>query len=152
MPDVVATSALAAPPAAVFDHATSLEGINFELRPWMRMTAPPGIVDLSTEPVVGRPWFHTWMLLLGFLPYDRMHLMLVELDLDQRRFAEQSQMWWMRSWRHERSVEAVDGGSRLTDRLSPEPRVPGTGPLVRAVVRALFAHRHRRLVRRFGAL
>jgi len=33
----------------------------------------------------------------------------------------------------------------VPDRLSFEPRVPGSGPLLERIVRATFSHRHRRL-------
>ncbi len=57
----------------------------------------------------------------------------------------------MRTWQHERIVEAAEeGGCTVTDRLTFEPRVPGFGRLSRAVIGFLFRHRHDRLERRFG--
>jgi hypothetical protein len=57
----------------------------------------------------------------------------------------------MRVWEHERTLEPVGAGDcRVRDRLSFEPRLPGTGPLLERIVRATFRHRHRRLGRRFG--
>jgi hypothetical protein len=38
----------------------------------------------------------------------------------------------------------------VSDRLSFEPRLPGSGPLLERFIRATFRHRHRRLRRRFG--
>jgi len=146
------SSDLADSPEQVWAHATSMAGINDELRPWLRMTAPAGLTDLASEPVLGRPWFHSWLLAFGVVPCERMHLCLVELDLEGRRLVEQSQMVWMRSWRHERAVEALEGGCRITDRVTPVPRIPGLGGVARAGVRALFQHRHRVLRARFGVL
>lgn len=132
----------------VWRHATSLAGINHELWPVVQMTAPPGITDIaSADPPIGAPWFGSVLRIGGVLPYDRMQLCVEVLDVDGRRFAERSTMRWVREWRHERRVEAVGAGCRLTDRLDLVPRLPGTG----AMVRALFAWRHRRLRALFGA-
>lgn len=60
-------------------------------------------------------------------------------------------MWWLRSWRHERSVRAEGAGCVLEDRLTAVPRLPGFGWVARALVRLTFRHRHRRLAARFGA-
>jgi hypothetical protein len=40
--------------------------------------------------------------------------------------------------------------ARRLDRLSFEPRLPGSGPLLERIIGATFRHRHRRLRRRFG--
>jgi hypothetical protein len=85
----------------------------------------------------------------GVVPFDYDDIQIVERG-PGLRFLERSPMLSQRSWQHERWVEAVDGGCRLTDRLTFEPRMPGG--LVRRVIEAIFSHRHRRLVQRFGAL
>ncbi len=79
-----------------------------------------------------------------------MHVTPTVVDPAGRRFVEESSLLSLRAWRHERIVEALPGGCRVTDRLTPVPRAPGTGPIVRAVVGWLFAHPHRRLRARFG--
>lgn len=47
---------------------------------------------------------------------------------------------------------ALDGTTRVTDTLRAVPRAPLPGPVVRAVVGALFTHRHRRLARWAGGV
>ena len=42
------------------------------------------------------------------------------------------------------------GGSRLVDRIAFTPRIPGTGPLLARIAKALFRHRHARLDAMFG--
>ena len=86
-------SVLAAPAEAIWARVSTFEGINDELRPLMRMTAPARVRTL--EP-------------------------------------------------------AGDSATRVSDRLSFEPRLPGSGPLLARFVRMTFSHRHRRLRRRFG--
>ena len=146
---IVRRSRLAADADAVWAHATSLEGINAELGPWLRMTAPPGIADISADPPLGEFWFHSWILVLGLFPYDRMHLRITALE--HRRFVEQSTMLWLKGWRHERLVEPVEGGCVIEDRLTPQPRIPGSMPVVRFIIGRLFDHRHSRLRKEFGS-
>ncbi|MBI3271496.1 MAG: hypothetical protein HYZ53_21075 [Planctomycetes bacterium] len=149
-------SRLAADPAAVWRAATSLDGINDELRPLLRMTAPPGISDLASvlgatgaaPGPAGAPLFAGTLLLGGFLPVDRMRVRPVVLE--ERRFVERSTLLFARHWEHERRVEPLPGGCEIVDRVRVLPRVPGFGPLARGCVRLLFQHRHRRLARRYA--
>jgi ligand-binding SRPBCC domain-containing protein len=150
---VMTTSRLAAPPEAVWTHATTMHRINDEMAPWLRMTYPKEAegLDLSDARVrPGEPLFVSWILLLGVLPVERWQLEMAEIGPGMR-FVEQSRVLTLSFWRHERSVEAVSGGCILSDRLTFEPRLPGLGGLFEPVVRAFFAHRHRRLVGLFGA-
>lgn len=56
-------------------------------------------------------------------------------------------------WEHHRELDQLrDGSTRITDTLRAQPRVLVPAPVVRAVVGALFSHRHRRLVRYFGTV
>jgi hypothetical protein len=142
-------SRLAAPWQQVWAAATSFEGINDELRPLLRMTAPPGLRGLGMESVtLGTPLLTSTLLLGGWLPVDRMRLTLVALEAG--RFVERSRLLSMSLWQHERQVRGLASGCEVTDRLWLAPRVPGTGPLLRFFVRTLFRHRHRRLQRRHG--
>jgi hypothetical protein len=50
-----------------------------------------------------------------------------------------------RRWVHERTLEAVPGGCRVTDRIGFEPRLPAAARVFLRVFRLFFAHRHRRL-------
>ena len=148
--EVVTRSEVPAPPAEVWTRVASLEGINHELGPWMRMTAPAGAVLDPAHVPLGRTWFRSWILLFGLIPFDYDDLCVERLD-PGRGFLERSKMLSARVWEHERSLESLDGGgTRVTDRVRFEPRVPGTGRLHRAAVTAIFRHRHRRLRAFFG--
>jgi ligand-binding SRPBCC domain-containing protein len=144
-------SVLAAAPEAVWERVSTFEGINDELRPVLRMTAPARVRGLDpSEVVLGERIFRSWVLLFGLIPIDYDDLTLVALE-PGRGFHERSRMLSMRVWEHERTLEPDgDGGCRVRDRLSLEPRLPGMGPLLERIVRATFRHRHRRLRRRFG--
>ena len=143
--EISATSDLGAAPEAVWDRVTAIAGINHELGPWMRMTAPRG-TELSLDAVpIGRRWFRSWVLLLGVLPFDYDDLCIERLE-PGRGFLERSRMLSASEWEHERTLEPLPGGgTRVTDRVGFRPRVPLLGALHRAVIAAIFRHRHRRL-------
>jgi ligand-binding SRPBCC domain-containing protein len=150
MIEVERTTQLAAPSADVWASAVTPEGINYELRPWMRMTMPRGLRERTVEDVQpGERPGRSWLLLFGVLPVDYDDLGIAELE-PGRRFVERSTMLSMRTWQHERIVEPAGRGCTVTDRLTFEPRIPGLGRFSRAVIEFLFRHRHRRLAERFG--
>lgn len=144
------SSLLALPAERMWERATTAAGINQELRPILRMTMPRELrgVRLDDFPV-GRPAGRSWILLGGVLPVDFDDLCLVELEAP-RRFLERSSTLAFSLWEHERLVEPDEDGCRVTDRLGFELRrglraVPGVAAIARAIVGALFSHRHRRL-------
>ena len=141
---------MSASPDVVWERVSTFEGVNHELRPLMRMTAPASVRALDPSDVVlGERIFRSWVLLFGVLPIDFDDLTLVRLE-PGRGFHERSRMLSMRVWEHERTLEPSGTGCRIRDRLSFEPRLPGMGPLLERFIRATFAHRHRRLRRQFG--
>ena len=143
-------SSLAAPVDVVWEHGSTFDGVNDELRPLMRMTAPAHIRRLEPSDVVlGERLFRSWVLLFGVLPIDYDDLTLVAIE-PGRGFQERSTMMSMRVWEHDRTLAPNGSGCVVRDRLGFEPRVPGMGPLLDRIIRATFRHRHRRLRRRFG--
>ena len=142
---------MAAPTETVWARVSTFEGINDELGPLMRMTAPARVRALDpSEVVLGERIFRSWVLLFGVIPIDYDDLTLIALE-PGRGFHERSRMLSMRVWEHERTLEpAGDSATRVSDRLSFEPRLPGSGALLERIIRATFRHRHRRLGRRFG--
>jgi ligand-binding SRPBCC domain-containing protein len=139
------SSLVPAPTQEVWERIITPEGINHELRPWMRMTIPSGIERLEPESVeLGERIGRSWVLLLGVLPFEYDDITLVELE-PGRRFLERSPMLSQRSWQHERIVEPAEGGSRITDRIRMEPRLGLPAAPLRPIFRAVFRHRHKRL-------
>jgi ligand-binding SRPBCC domain-containing protein len=143
-------SQLAAPSDVVWARVTTPAGVNDELGPWVRMTVPRGwraasLADVAPGTHIGR----SWVLLLGVLPFDYDDLTIAEVG--PNRFLERSTMLSMRTWEHERTVMPRGDGCEVRDRLTFEPRGIMPAAVPRAVVSMLFRHRHRRLVRRFGA-
>ena len=146
------TSEVPAPAGEVWARVTSVDGVNHELGPWMRMTVPRaarGIESIEELPL-GRAVGRSWVLLFGILPFDYDDLTLVERG-PGHRFLERSPMGSMRLWQHERSVESRgEAACAVTDRLAFAPRLPGADRLVRWIVERIFRHRHRRLRTHFG--
>lgn len=139
------SSLVAGAPERVWERIITPEGINHELRPWMRMTLPRGLERIDPESVeLGVPLGRSWILLFGVLPFEYDDITLVELD-PGRRFLERSPMLSQRTWEHERIVEPAEGGSRVTDRIRMEPRLGLPAAPLRPIFRAMFRHRHRRL-------
>lgn len=158
MQSVTRTTRLAAPAERVWERASTLAGVNHELRPIMRMTAPPGLRDATLADLrPGAPAGRSWILLGGFLPVDFDDLCLVEIE-PPLRFLERSRMLSMSTWQHERTIEPLSAGAcALTDTLtfvlrSPLARAPGAAALATRIVTYLFGHRHRRLVSAHGAV
>lgn len=85
-------SRLDAPPDQVWDRVMTPEGINDEMRPYLRMTLPRGVERLDPESIeVGVPIGRSWILLFGLLPFDYDEVCLVRLD-PGRGFLERSKM------------------------------------------------------------
>jgi ligand-binding SRPBCC domain-containing protein len=143
------SSQLEAAPEEVWSWIATAEGINDELRPWMRMTVPGG-GDIDLDSIeVGKPIGRSWVLLLGLIPIDYDEINVVELE-SGRGFVERSRMLSQRAWEHARTVEPVADGSVVTDSVAWVPRLPVPASALRPLFRAIFRHRHRRLRRRFG--
>lgn len=145
------SSELSAEPGVVWRHAVSPAGVNREFHPFLRMTFPAGLGDITAGWQPGRRLFRSWLLLAGILPVEYDDIRLKEVE-PGRRFLERSTMLLQRVWEHERVIEPVGAGCRVTDRVCFMPRVPGTGLLLAPVFRAVFRWRHRRLRRLFGAM
>ena len=142
-------STLRAEPAAVWERATSAEGINAELGPLLRMTVPRGLESLDLHGLEPGPLGRSWILLFGVVPFDYDEIGLERIE-PGRGFLERSTMLSQRLWEHERTIEAGAEGTVIADRLAWEPRLPLPGRLLRPLIAATFRHRHRRLQRHFG--
>jgi ligand-binding SRPBCC domain-containing protein len=150
MRHITAVSEVDAPIERVWAAVTSPEGINFELRPYLRMTVPRPfrgvtIDDIEPGTKLGRSIF----LLFGVLPFDYDDITIAEIDKGFR-FLERSTMMSMSAWTHERTLRQRGERTEVTDAVSfvaraPLGLVPGWTQVLRVVLGFLFRHRHRRL-------
>lgn len=134
-----------APAEVVWARATTADGINHELGPWMSMSVPAGADDLDIATVT--PTVHlgrSWIRLFGVLPVDVDDISITEIE-PGRRFLERSRMLSAPLWQHERVVDPVgDDSCHVRDVVTFIPRIV-LRPLAPRIVGALFTHRHRRL-------
>src|SRR5215510_7519286 len=97
-------SELYAPAPVVWAAVGTMKGVNAELGPWLRMTAPPEAEDLRIEDAPLRvPMFSSWVLLAGVVPIDRHHFMLAAVE-PGRAFWEESTSWSQKRWEHRRRI------------------------------------------------
>lgn len=140
---------MAADAAPVRAHAISAAGINYEFRPWLRMTLPDRLESIGAGPPRPHaPLFRNRILLLGFIPVDYEDITYSRVTASG--FHERSTMRSARRWDHERTVVAdAAGGCTVTDTITFEPRIERLEAVHRYLVGVLFSHCHRRLRRRF---
>jgi ligand-binding SRPBCC domain-containing protein len=149
---VAIESVLSSPAHEVWAVVSTMAGVNDELSPLLVMTSPKEaqLLDLGAAPT-GVKLFRSWLLLFGVLPVDYDDLFLASVTPGVG-FVETSTLASARTWRHERTIDPLtDAACRIVDRVTFEPRVPLLGGVLEAIVRQVFAHRHRRLQRRFGS-
>ena len=153
---MIISSTLAARAPLVWTRITTMDGVNDELAPWVRMTYPAEFSSLADaeESLLGRVAFHSWLLAGGVVPFDRHSLRLDVVDERGEAgggFVEESTTLLQSRWCHQRDVVALDGSScTVTDRLVVVPRLSFARPVVARLVPWLFQRRHQRLVQRFG--
>jgi ligand-binding SRPBCC domain-containing protein len=149
---IMERSRVAAPPAVVWERVATKEGINAELMPLLAMTFPAEWERLDVKDVTaGLSLFRSVLLLFGVLPIDLHRFAFLSVTPGDG-FLESSSSLLHRNWIHERRLEAVPGGTEVTDRVHYRCRLPGLGFVLRPVIRCVFRHRHRRLLRHFGAV
>lgn len=149
MREIRRASVLRAPADAVWARVTTFAGINDEMRPLMRMTAPRALREGGITAVpIGERACRSWILAGGVLPVEYDDLVVVELE--DGRFLERSSMLTQRVWEHERTVAPHPEGSLVTDRVAFTPRRGIPAALTARMIGLTFAHRHRRLQRRFS--
>jgi hypothetical protein len=140
-------SELPVPADEVWSHAATMDGVNYELAPWVRMTAPAQARSMRLADVEPRrEAFVSTLLFLGALPFDRHHLTLESVL--ERGFDEESWSWLQRRWRHERRIAPAPDGCVVTDRVTVASRL-APAFIVKPLVRWLFSARHRKLRHRF---
>ena len=113
------------------------------------MTFPSGISDLTAAWRPGERLFRSWLLVAGVLPIEYDDVTFEEVE-PGRRFLERSSLLTQRVWEHERIIEPIERGSRVTDRVRFVPRLTWPSALYAGVFQAVFRWRHRKLRRLFG--
>ena len=136
----------------VWSRATTPDGVNDELFPWLRMSVPAAMRGKTIDQLpLGQRLGRSWLLAMCLFPVDFDDITLAEVGPGYR-FRETSRMLAIRSWVHERTVRDIAGGCEVVDRLTFELRrpgawVPGWRNTMTVLLKLLFRHRHARLAR-----
>src|SRR5690242_11902647 len=110
MPTVVTRSSLGAPATDVWEHATAMDGVNWELSPFVEMSVPRRMRGLTiANAPLGEVAFRSVLLAFGVVPFD-VHSLQLESVSPPNGFVEESTSWLQRRWRHERTITASDAG------------------------------------------
>lgn len=130
----------------------SLATVNYELGPWIHMTAPKAwqavrLADWKGGDVL----FASWVLFLGVLPVDRHRFGSFRFQ-PESGFVEQSSSWTNRQWQHVRTVQAHGVGCTVQDSITFQPRIGILSFLLRPIYSRVFRHRHARLAMRYATM
>ncbi|MBI3542275.1 MAG: hypothetical protein HY075_03235 [Deltaproteobacteria bacterium] len=144
------SSILNASKAEVWSSISSMDGINYELAPWLSMTYPPEAATLPPHVPLGVTLFRSKIMLLTLVPIDLHDLTLEAFDAGTG-FRESSTTILQKYWKHNRSLESL-GVDRcmVSDELEFQPRLPLVGYALVVLVGMVFTWRHRRLAARFN--
>ncbi|MBC54241.1 MAG: hypothetical protein CMQ34_10465 [Gammaproteobacteria bacterium] len=124
------------------DGLLTMKGVNTELSPLIRMTAPS---EWLSKPVfewpTGKVLFSSWILLFGIFPIDRHTFFFQSIDR-QRGFAEASSSLTNKLWHHRRDIRRTGASWRVTDTVEFQCRLPGLEYVLAPVYGFIFKHRH----------
>lgn len=124
------------------DGLLTMKGVNMELSPLLRMTAPS---EWSSKPIfewpTGKVLFSSWILLFGIIPIDRHTFFFQSIDR-QRGFAEASSSLTNKLWQHRRELNRSGSSCRVTDTVEFQCRLPLLANVLAPVYRFIFRQRH----------
>ncbi len=128
----------------------TMDGVNRELGPFVRMTAPPEWSNKAIfEWPTGKVLFSSWILLFGIFPIDRHKFFLQEVDR-QRGFAEKSSSLTNKLWHHRREIDQTGASCRVADSVEFQCRLPVLAYILAPIYRFIFKHRHKVLRSFYG--
>ncbi|MES2104918.1 MAG: hypothetical protein V4634_12940 [Pseudomonadota bacterium] len=151
MPEFIIQSRLAVN-AAEFAAATSMQSVNWELSPIVRMTAPDEWKNCAIgQWETGRLLFKSWILLFGLIPVD-LHAFRLQEIYAGAGFQECSSSTVNKEWRHRRMLAAHGSGCSVIDHVVVVGRLPLLSAMLMPVYKCVFRYRHARLRKRYGQI
>lgn len=128
----------------------NMGGVNYELFPFLRMTAP---FDWSNKSLTTWPTdthiFNSVILLFGLLPVD-FHRFKFSKVWDSG-FKEASSSLVNREWKHERTIVQQGEYCAIQDVVEYVPKISFLGKIMKPVYKAIFGYRHKRLKTKYAA-
>jgi len=132
------------------ENQLNFDGVNYELAPIVRMTAPSEWKSKSLRHAPERQsLFNSCILLFGIILVD-LHKIKFSQVLENG-FKETSSSVLMKHWNHTRKVEQCGNGCEVMDDVSFSTRIPFVAGLVKPIYGFIFKHRHKRLKKKFGS-
>ena len=128
----------------------TMAGVNSELSPLVKMTAPRSWANRSIlEWPEQQHLFDSWILFLGMLPIDR-HSFYFDSINPHEGFIEASSSTTNSRWCHQRRISPAQEGCRVSDIVEYQSRLPLLGYLLKPIYRLVFWCRHRNLRSKYG--
>jgi hypothetical protein len=128
----------------------TMEGVNHELHPIVKMTASSEWAKKPlTEWPVNIALFTSTILLFGLVPVDAHTFRL--RDVHSNGFQESSSSLVNNEWNHRRTISNQPSGCLVHDVVEYLPKVSILGQMMKPIYKAIFNHRHKRLKRKYGA-
>lgn len=129
----------------------TMEGVNYELSPWLQMSAPE---EWQTKPIkhwpINRKLFKSWITLFGLIPVDLHAFKLIETN--ENGIKECSTSIINTYWKHERTILKFDTVSKVRDTLEFQPRLSWLAFILKPIYKSVFIHRHNKLKQRYRTL
>lgn len=144
MPSFELATSLPVSPSRLASDLLTMEGVNYELSPILKMTAPK---NWAAKPISQWPenceLFSSKILLCGVLPVD-LHRFKFQ-SVHRLGFKESSRSLFNHHWSHERTILVNNTGATVKDVVLYENKLTFLGCLLLPLYKSLFAHRHKRL-------
>ena len=122
----------------------TMSGVNYELAPTVKMSAPEQWVSKSiTEWPVNKEIFTSTISFFGVIPIDRHRFKL--LSVSSAGFVESSSSVFNSVWSHERTITKSGSGANVKDVVGYQNKISLLGTLLKPFYRSIFTHRHKRL-------
>ncbi len=145
-------SALGESASSIWKEIANMPGVNWELGPFIYMTSPEPFRNKSiSDWPTGESLFRSILLFFRFLPID-IHFFGMK-NIGPNAFEEKSSSLVNSIWEHHRSLFPQSEESVLIrDSVRYSARLPFMGALLFPVYKLVFAHRHKKLRRKFGEI
>ena len=151
MPQFEMETSLALSPDQLASELLLMSGVNDELAPFLKMSAPqPWALTPISEWPMNKELFTSRVLLLGLLPIDLHRFKFVSLD--RSGFKESSRTLLNAQWCHQRIISAKGSGSSVRDIVYYEGKLAIVGRLLKPLYHAIFVHRHKRLAAKYAGI
>ena len=129
---------------------TNMQGVNYELAPFVRMTVPTAYREFTiADALVGKQLFKSVILLFQFIPVD-IHYFKLDKVIPNERFEENSTSLMHYFWKHTRILIIINKGTMVKDTIQFSPRIPLIGFVLKPIYQFVFRNRHQRLRKKYN--